>query len=52
MGTLDDLQLNNVNPRNYLKDLVEDIHRGKEAYTPYQYKKKLSEDSSVKDDYG
>ena len=45
-------KLNNVNPRKYFKDLVEDIHQGKETSTPYQYKKKLSEDSSAKDDYG
>ena len=45
-------KLNNVNPRKYLKDLVEDIHQGKETSTPYQYKKKLSENSSLKDDYG
>ena len=44
-------KLNNVNPRKYLKNLVEDIHRGKETYTPYQYKKRLSEDSPAKDDY-
>ena len=44
-------KLNKVNPRKYFEDLVKDLHQGKKSYTPYQYKK-LSEDSSTKDDYG
>jgi len=30
-------KLNKVNPRKYFKDLVEDLHAGKEAYTPFEY---------------
>ena len=30
-------KLNKVNPREYFKDLVKDLHAGKEAYTPFEY---------------
>ncbi|MCB9024928.1 MAG: IS66 family transposase [Bdellovibrionaceae bacterium] len=30
-------KLNNVNPREYFKKLVEDLHKGKEPYTPKDY---------------
>jgi len=30
-------KLNKINPRKYFKDLVEDLHAGKEAYTPFEY---------------
>jgi len=30
-------KLNNVNPREYFRKLVEDLHEGKEAYTPKDY---------------
>ena len=32
-------KLNQVNPREYFKHLVKDLHGGKKPYTPYQYKK-------------
>jgi transposase len=31
-------KLNKVNPREYLKKLVEDLHHGKNAYTPNEYR--------------
>ncbi len=31
-------KLNNLNPRDYLKDLVRDLQNGKSPYTPYQFK--------------
>lgn len=31
-------KLNKVNPREYFKNLVQDLHLGKEAYTPKEYK--------------
>jgi transposase len=31
-------KLNGVNPRTYFKQLVDDIHAGKQAYTPAEYK--------------
>lgn len=31
-------KLNNVNPREYFKNLVQDLHQGKEAYTPSEFK--------------
>ncbi len=30
-------KLNNVNPRQYYKDMVQRLHRGDEVVTPYQY---------------
>jgi hypothetical protein len=30
-------KLNQVNPRAYFKRLIEDLHSGKEAYTPHQF---------------
>lgn len=30
-------KLNNVNPREYFKNLVQDLHQGKEPYTPKDY---------------
>ena len=50
LSLVESCKLNQVNPREYFRDLVEDLHQGKESYTPYQYKKKLLEDSSKKDD--
>ncbi len=35
-------KLNNVNPRDYLKDLVRDLQNGKSPYTPYQFKNNTS----------
>jgi len=32
-------KLNHVNPREYLRDLINDLHSGKPHYTPAQYKK-------------
>ena len=34
-------KLNKVNPREYIKCLVADLHQGKSAYTPFEYKKTL-----------
>ena len=31
-------KLNKVNPREYFKNLVQDLHQGKKAYTPSEYK--------------
>lgn len=31
-------KLNQINPREYLKNLVQDLHQGKSAYTPKEYK--------------
>lgn len=31
-------KLNEVNPREYFKNLVEDLHQGKKPYTPSEYK--------------
>ena len=31
-------KLNKVNPREYFKDLVKDLHAGKSAYTPFEYR--------------
>lgn len=31
-------KLNQVNPRTYFKHLVQDLHQGKPAYTPYAFK--------------
>jgi transposase len=31
-------KLNQVNPRDYFKKLVQDLHKGKNAYTPNEYK--------------
>ena len=31
-------KLNKVNPRDYFKSLVKDLHAGKNAYTPFEYK--------------
>lgn len=31
-------KLNKINPREYLKNLVEDLHNGKNPYTPSEYK--------------
>jgi len=31
-------KLNNVNPREYFRKLVEDLHRGKVPYTPQEYR--------------
>ena len=31
-------KLNKVNPREYLKNLVQDLHNGKNPYTPSEYK--------------
>jgi transposase len=34
-------KLNDVNPREFFKQLVEDLHQGLEAFTPYEYKNKF-----------
>jgi transposase len=34
-------KLNKVNPREYFKKLVQDLHLGKPAYTPWEYKQSL-----------
>jgi len=31
-------KLNKVNPREYFKNLVQDLHQGKAPYTPKEYK--------------
>jgi len=31
-------KLNKINPREYFKNLVQDLHQGKEPYTPKEYK--------------
>ena len=31
-------KLNKINPRKYFKELVEDLHKGKDHYTPYELK--------------
>jgi len=31
-------KLNQINPREYFKNLVQDLHQGKNAYTPKEYK--------------
>lgn len=31
-------KLNQINPREYLKNLVQDLHQGKEAYTPKEFR--------------
>lgn len=30
-------KLNKINPREYFRHLIEDLHRGKTAYTPFEY---------------
>lgn len=35
---MESCKLNKVNPREYLKNLVQDLHAGKNAYTPKEYK--------------
>ncbi len=35
---MESCKLNQVNPREYLKNLVQDLHFGKDAYTPKEYK--------------
>lgn len=31
-------KLNGINPKEYLRNLVQDLHQGKNAYTPKEYK--------------
>ncbi len=31
-------KLNQINPREYIKNLVQDLHQGKESYTPREFK--------------
>jgi transposase len=35
---MESCKLNKVNPREYLKNLVQDLHQGKDAYTPSEFK--------------
>ena len=35
---MESCKLNKVNPREYLKNLVQDLHQGKNPYTPKEYK--------------
>ena len=35
---MESCKLNQVNPREYLKNLVQDLHLGKDVYTPKEYK--------------
>ena len=35
---MESCKLNQINPREYLKNLVQDLHFGKNAYTPKEYK--------------
>lgn len=35
---MESCKLNRINPREYLKNLVQDLHLGKRAYTPKEYK--------------
>ena len=37
-STIETCKLNKVNPREYLKNLVQDLHNGKNPYTPSEYK--------------
>lgn len=37
-SVMESCKLNQVNPREYLKNLVQDLHAGKNAYTPSEYK--------------
>ncbi len=37
-SVMESCKLNQVNPREYLKKLVQDLHQGKTAYTPKEYK--------------
>ena len=37
-SVMESCKLNGVNPREYLRHLVEDIHQGKDPYTPYEFK--------------
>ena len=34
---MESCKLNKVNPRKYLKNLVQDLHAGKNVYTPKEY---------------
>ena len=34
---MESCKLNKVNPREYLKNLVQDLHPGKNVYTPKEY---------------
>ncbi len=36
-------KVNNLNPRDYFRDLVDGLHRGEEAFTPKKYKEMLWE---------
>ena len=35
---MESCKLNHVNPREYLKNLVQDLHQGKSAFTPSEFK--------------
>ena len=37
-------KLNKVNPREYFKELVSDLHQGKACFTPAEFKLRLSQD--------
>ena len=36
-------KLNQINPREYFKKLVADIHQGKNPYTPAEFKEKSTQ---------
>jgi len=38
---MESCKLNTVNPREYLKQLIKDIHQGKKPYTPSEFKFKI-----------
>ncbi len=37
-SVMESCKLNTVNPRKYLKQLIEDMHQGKKLYTPSEFK--------------
>lgn len=39
-SVMESCKLNGVNPRQYLRELVEDMHQGKKHYTPWEFKSK------------
>lgn len=42
-------KLNKINPREYFKDLVQDIHAGIEHYTPFEYKSNKIQSKTLSD---
>ena len=37
-SVMESCKLNKINPRKYLKNLVQDLHQGRKSYTPREYK--------------